>query len=217
MLVYVVGQGGRRQAQDSLFVALLLSTLSIIILELGVDVLSGRQFYGSRALLTLITFLFYVVNPLPGALYLLYLDQLRRRWVKIPHGIGILAFVPTFFAFILIVLSLFNGMIFTIDMHNVYQRGEFFYLVILSDLICMFLGFIYLVIHRQSFKGKDFSLFLFFPLPILLGSFLQIHFYGVEIAGISLAITLLIVYLHMQNSQANKDYLTSLYNRKLSE
>ncbi len=217
ILFYTMGQGGRRQAQDSLFVSLLLSTLAIIILELSVDLVSGRTFYGSRVLLTFVTFWFYVVNPLPGVLYLLYLDQLRRRWVSIPRGIGLIAFTPLAIAFILSLVSVFTGIIFSIDASNLYQRGSLFFLIIIADYLGMFLGFVYLLLYRESFKQKDFSLFLFFPLPVLLGSFLQAKFYGMEVTGISLAVTLLIVYLQMQNSQANKDYLTMLYNRSLSE
>lgn len=217
LLFYVIGQGGRRQAQDSLYVALLLSTFAIILFELAVDLLSGRVFYGSRTLLTVVTTIFYMLNPIPGALYLLYLDQLRRRWVKIPRGIGLAVLTPVVGSFILVVISLFNGIIFTIDSNNVYMRGPWFFLIILFSIICMVLGFVYLFIYRVSFRKRDFSLFMFFPLPILVGSILQIKFYGMEIAGTSLAITLLIVYLHMQNSQANKDYLTKLYNRSLGE
>ena len=217
LLFYVIGQGGRRQAQDSLYVALLLSTFAIILFELAVDLLSGRVFYGSRTLLIVVTTIFYMLNPIPGALYLLYLDQLRRRWARTPRGVGLVVLTPVVGAFILIVISLFNGIIFTIDSNNVYMRGPFFFLIILSSTSCMVLGFVYLFIYRVSFRKRDFSLFMFFPLPILVGSILQIKFYGMEIAGTSLAITLLIVYLHMQNSQANKDYLTKLYNRSLAE
>ncbi|HKM05424.1 MAG TPA: diguanylate cyclase [Sphaerochaeta sp.] len=212
-----MGNGGRRQAQDSLFVALLQATLTIIILELSVDLLSGRTFNGSRNLLTFVSFWFYVVNPIPGALYLLYLDQLRRRWVTIPRGIGLIVLVPIVLNVILNVISLFNGSVFTVDSNNFYQRGPLFFLVIIADFGCLFLGFVYLLFHRDTFKNKDFSLFLFFPIPVLIGSVLQATNYGIEATGISLAITLLIIYLQMQNSQANKDYLTHLYNRSLSE
>ena len=217
LLYYVMGQGGRRQAQDSLFVALLVATLTIIILEFSVDLLSGRTFNGSRVLLTFVSFWFYVVNPIPGALYLLYLDQLRRRWVTIPCGIGLIAFIPILLNGILNVISLFNGIIFTVDSNNLYQRGPLFYLVVIADFSCLVLGFVYLLYHKDNFKHKNFSLFLFFPIPVLIGSVLQAQNYGMEATGISLAITLLVVYLQMQNSQANKDYLTLLYNRSLSE
>ncbi|MFA6646740.1 MAG: diguanylate cyclase [Sphaerochaetaceae bacterium] len=217
ILFYVLGQGGRRQAQDSLFVALLVSTFMVIVFELSVDVFSGRTFPGSRGLLTFFTYMFYLVNPFPSIFYLLYLDQLRRRWVKIPRKIGAIAFTPAILGFILSTISLFNGMIYTIDANNVYHRGHFFYLITICDLLCFALGIIYLIHYRESFKKKDFSLFLFFPIPVLVAILLQVPFYGIEVVGLSLAVTMLIVYLQMQSSQAYKDYLTLLYNRGVSE
>lgn len=132
-------------------------------------------------------------------------------------ALAFLPLPPLAIACILVVISLFSGIIFTIDASNVYQRGPLFFLIIIADYLCLFLGFLYLLFHRIDFKERDFSFFMFFPLPILLGSLLQVRHYGIEITGLSLAVTLLIVYLHMQNSQANKDYLTKLYNRNLSE
>lgn len=217
MLYYVLGQGGRRQAQDSLFVALLFCALFMVIVEFGIDLVSGRTFSGSRIILTFSVFGLYMGNPLLAALYLLYLDQLRKGWVRIPHGIGIAAFVPFALCFILCFLSLFNGKIFSIDAGNIYGRGPYFHVITLIAYGGMSVGFAYLLLFRDSFKHRDFSLFLFFPLPTIIGSLLQLMFFGIEVAGISLVLTLLVVYLQMQNSQASKDYLTSLYNRSLSE
>ncbi len=217
ILFYLLPHGGRRQAQDSIFVLLLFVTFSIIILELGIDILKGKSFKGSRAIIIIVTCLFYMVNPIPGALYLLYLDQLRRKWLKIPKDIGIVVITPIIVTFILIVISLFNGMIFVIDENNLYQRGNLFFIIVIADFLCLFLGFFYILIYNKDFKDKDFSFFILFPLPVLIGSILQARFYGIELTGISLAITLLIVFIHTQNSQANKDFLTMLYNRNMSE
>lgn len=217
ILFYLLSHGGRRQAQDSIFVSLLISTLMIIIFEFGIDILTGKNFEGSKALITIVTFIFYVLNPIPGALYLLYLDQLRRNWIKIPKNISIVVLTPIIITFILNIISLFNGMIFVIDNNNIYQRGSFFFIVVIADYICMFLGFFYMLVFNKDFKGRDFSFFILFPIPVLVGSILQAKFYGVELTGISLVITLLIVFIHTQNSQANKDFLTMLYNRNMSE
>ncbi|NCB01147.1 MAG: GGDEF domain-containing protein [Spirochaetia bacterium] len=217
ILFYVLGQGGRRQAQDSLFVALLISTFLVVIFELSVDIFSGRTFYGSRPLLIFSTFMFYVFNPFPSVFYFLYLDQLRRRWVKIPWPIGVLAFSPAIIGFFLTTASLFKGMIFSIDAANVYHRGSSFFLITIFDLMCLLFGVIYLIYYRESFKKRDFSLFIFFPVPVLIAVVLQVAIYGLEMVGLSLALTMLIVYLQMQSSQANKDYLTLLYNRGVSE
>jgi len=217
VLWYVLGKGGKRQAQDSIFVALLFCALSIVVFEFLVDLLTGKAFFGSRMLLNVSAFGLYMGNPLLGALYLLYLDQLRRKWVRIPFRIGFLTFVPPCFACILCFLSMFNGMIFSVDADNLYHRGASFYLITLIAYGYFIIGVAYLLYFRNSFRHKAISLLLFFPFPILIGSLLQIMFFGIEVAGISMVLTLLIIFLHMQNSQANKDHLTSLYNRSLSE
>jgi diguanylate cyclase (GGDEF)-like protein len=157
------------------------------------------------------------MNPLPSVFYFLYLDQLRRRWLKIPRPIGALAFSPAILGVLLTTASLFNGMIYSIDANNIYQRGDMFFLITICDLLCLGFGLVYLIHFRESFKKRDFSLFLFFPVPVLIGVVLQVAFYGLEVVGLSLALTMLIVYLHMQSSQANRDYLTMLYNRGVSE
>lgn len=176
LLFYVSGQGGRRHTQDSLFFALLLTALAFIIFELAIDLLSGKMFYCSRTLLAFSLFLFFIFNPLPGILYLLYLDQIRRRWVRVPRGIGLIAFGPLLLAGLLSFASLFNGIIFTIDQNNVYHRGPWISLILGLDFLCLLSGLIYLIKYRDTFKGKNFSLLLFLPFPVLLGAILQFSF-----------------------------------------
>lgn len=217
LLWYVLGQGGKRQALDSLFVALLFCALSIVVFEFLVDLLTGRAFVGSRILLTISVFGLYMGNPILGILYLLYLDQLRRRWVRIPLPIGLFVSILLAIACILCLISISNGIIFSVDANNIYQRGPFFHIITLFAYGYFTIGVVYLLIFRDSFRHRDFSILLFFPFPLLFGSLVQLLNYGTEVAGISMVLTLLVIYLNMQNSQANRDYLTSLYNRKLSE
>ncbi|MDT4761674.1 GGDEF domain-containing protein [Sphaerochaeta sp. PS] len=217
MLFYVLGQGGKRQAQDALFIALLCCAFSILVFEFSIDLLTGRLFPGSRILLYFVVLCLYMGNPVLGALYLLYLDQLRNRWVRIPHKLLLFAFGPTLICLVLCLLSLSNGQIFSVDAVGVYHRGPYFYLITLIAYASMSMGFGYSLFFRKSFSDHDFSLFLFFPFPIIIGSLMQLFFEGLEVAGISMVLTLLVVFLHMQNSHANKDYLTLLYNRNLCE
>ena len=217
MLWYALGQGGKRQAQDSLFVALLLCALSMVVFDFSIDLLVGRVFPGSHILLKFSVFSLYMGNPILSGLYLLYLDQLRRRWIRIPYRIGAIAFAPSVIACLLCLLNLFNGMIFTIDTDNLYHRGPFFYCITLIAYGALTLSLAYLLWHRKSFRNMSFFLLLLFPFLLLIGSLLHLKFYGLKVAGISMVLALLVFYLHMQNSQVNRDHLTLLYNRSLSE
>lgn len=220
MLFYVLGQGGKRQAQDSLFVYLLFAIGIIITLELCIDIFTGRTFAFSQSLLTLSAFLFYLLNPLPGVFYFLYVDQLHKHWEKIPKKMGMLVLVPMAINIIFVVLSLSNGMIFSIDARNTYRRGDYFFLVTLCGLIYVFASYVHMLRFRSRYKGhnlRHFPRFLIYPIPVVAASILQVHIEGMEIIGVSLAITMLMIFLHTQNTHANRDYLTSLYNRSLGE
>lgn len=217
LLFYATGGRGKRQIQDSLFVGLLVATLAVIVFEFGVDVLSGTTFLGSRVSLKAVTCIFFVVCPLPGCFYFLYLDQLRRRWDRIPTAVMLILLVFMAPVLFLSISSIWNGRTFFIDSSNVYHRGEFLPLMVGMNFAGLIGGLVYLCNYREDFRDKDFSLFLFFPLPAIVGGILQAKFYGIELTGICIALTLLIVFLQMQNMHANKDYLTMLYNRSMSE
>lgn len=220
MLYYVLGQGGKRQAQDSLFVYLLYAIGLIIALELCIDIFTGRTFAFSHSLLTLSAFLFYLLNPLPGVFYFLYIDQVNNHWEKIPKKMGSLVLIPMAINAIFVVLSLSNGMIFSIDRSNTYSRGRYFFLVTICGLIYVFGSYVHMFrfrLHSKEQNHRQFPRVLIFPFPVVVASIMQVHFEGMEIIGVSMAITLLMIFLHIQNTHANKDYLTSLYNRSLGE
>ncbi|MDY0290023.1 MAG: diguanylate cyclase [Sphaerochaeta sp.] len=220
MLYYVLGQGGKRQPQDSLFVYLLIAVMGILSLELCIDLFTGRSFALARPILTLSAFLFYLLNPLPGVFYFLYIDQVHLQWEKIPKKKGFLILIPMAINGIFVVMSLFNGMVFSIDATNTYRRGEQFFLVTICGLIYVFGSYVHMYMYSRPFKGerrKQFPLVLFFPFPVVVASLLQVHLEGVEIIGVSMALTLLLIFLHTQNTHASRDYLTGLYNRSLGE
>lgn len=220
LLYYVLGQGGKRQAQDSLFVFLLFAILVIIVLELCIDIFTGRTYIFSRTILTLSAFLFYLLNPLPGVFYFLYIDQLYNRWERIPKRMGALVCIPMAINAIFVVMSLFNGMIFSIDASNTYRRGEYIFLVTLCALIYVGVSYVHFFRLRMRTKEKrnrQFPKVLYFPFLVVAASILQVYFEGMEVIGISMALTMLMIFLHIQNTHANKDYLTSLYNRSLGE
>ena len=214
MLLYVLGQGGRQQAQDSLFIYLLFSVMIIVLLELCIDIFSGTRFTGSHTVLTLSAFSFYLLNPLPGVFYFLYIDQLHNGWEKIPKKMGVLIFIPMMINAVFVCMSLFNGMIFTIDATNTYGRGEYFFLVSICGLVYVLGSQVHIVRAKRN-SNHTFPRVMIYPYPVVIASILQVHFEGMEIIGVSMILTMLMIFLHIQNTHANKDYLTSLYNRSL--
>ncbi len=159
----------------------------------------------------------FLLNPLIGAFYLLYIDQLIKRWERVPHRLGLMTLMPVLLNSFFVIRSLFNGMIFTIDATNTYVRGEYFFLVSICNFIYFIGGQLHLVLGRKDFPKQTNSLLIHFPFPIMVAALLQMHIPGLNILNVALSLTLLLVFLHMQHSQASRDYLTSLYNRSLCE
>lgn len=217
MLYYVLGQGGKRQPQDSLFIYLLFSVLVLLILELLMDVCSGRSFTGARFGNISSTFLFYLIMPSPGLMYFLYIDQLQQKWVRMPVKLGLLVAIPMHINTVLVIISLFNGMLFSIDASNTYHRGPFIVWVVILNFSYLLMGQIHAI--RQYLKNKKRSIpfLVFFPYPIVFAAFLQLFSEHMSLLLVTLTLTLLMVYLRIQNSRANKDFLTSLYNRSIGE
>lgn len=218
MLLYSLGQGGRRQAQDSLFVLLLLSTLALLSLEMLRHIFEGRTFAGSLPIHTVCVFFFFLFNPLLGYFYFLYLDQLQNRWGRIPQRMGILGAIPLLINSIFVGMSLFNGMVFSIDVTNSYARGPYFFLVPLSNLVYLVGGQAHNILHMRN-QGKRLTnvLNIILPIPLILASMVQALDESVSMLFLAVAFTLLMTYLHIQNNHASRDFLTSLYNRSVGE
>lgn len=217
MLYYVFGQGGKRQAQDSLFVMLLFSALSLLSLDLCLNLLSGRVYPGSRIVLSLVAFFFYLLSPLPGYFYFLYVDQLDKRWEQIPEKFGLLAAIPLLTNALFTIVSLFNGMIFSIDVGSTYSRGSHFYIIIVINLLYFIGGQLQSIRNLWIKKNVQSFLNLLLPTPIVAGAFVQVYIEGVEVMLLAFALSLLMGFLYNQNTYANRDFLTSLYNRSIGE
>ncbi len=217
ILNYVLGQKGRRQAQDSLFVSLIVTSLVLLILEMLISVFSGRYFSGSRTFLMALILGFYLLIPLPGALYFLYIDQMHNHWQKTPRRMGRSTFIPILVNAVCVLINLSNGMMFAIDATNTYHRGPYYFIAGICSLVYVLGAQTHLVLQRGVIKKENIASILAFPYPVLIGAGLQMYLPGIQIFGISLALTILLSFLQIQNIHANKDYLTSLYNRSLGQ
>jgi len=217
MLHYVLGQKGKRQDQDSWFALLLLCAMILLILKMGIDLSSGTIFSWSRLVLSLMAFLFCLLLPLPGFFYFLYIYQLDKGWERIPTKIWLLGSIPFQLNALFTIFSLFNGMLFSIDATNSYVRGDYFFLVVAVILLYFVGGQLFSIRQVKREQNKDNFLILFSPYPVLLASLLQMHVQYMEIRLVSFALTLLMIFLHVQNTHAHRDSLTSLYNRSIGE
>lgn len=215
LIFFNVSHKRERQLTDQkLFLALIVANVLALITDAGMWLTNGAPGAGMRELNILVTTVYYILNVPPCALWFLYVhnrlykDEARIKKLLIPLCI------PAALVFALSVLSIFTGWFFYFDAANTYHRGPLFLLFALLcySYLLASLGLIF--IKRKRFdKNYIRPLLTFIAIPFIAG-IIQTFFYGVSIAWASMAIGLLIIFIHMQHDQLYRDYLTGLFNRR---
>ena len=111
-----------------------------------------------------------------------------------------------------------TGLLFTLDEENRYHRGPWYFLPYAMMILYVLYG-AYLALRQmrrepsREKRRECLYLILFILLP-LLGNFLQMFHYGWWLAWPFTAVSLLFLYLNLQNRRIVVDALTGLYNRR---
>jgi len=78
----------------------------------------------------------------------------------------------------------------------------------------MLVAFMIIIINRKSLGKKRFFSLIFFAIPPFISIIIQITFYGTSFMLNSVVLSLLVVFINIQNYSIYTDYLTGLNNRK---
>lgn len=172
---------------------------------------------GAAALNAAFNCLLYAAAPAAPMLWFLYVnyqifhDEARLRGAM-PALVSLLA-VNT----VLSALSLFTGWFFSIDSNNVYSRGPLFFVYVIFNILLIAYSAILAFKNRSVLQKKYFYSMMLFFVPPVIGILLQTFYYGVSYNWVGMTVSVIIVYLNMQNRNLNIDYLTGAYNRRWLE
>lgn len=208
------GQAGRLPFNQRIFVAVLLSDAALLLLELLTKFSILHTILYPRLLLQVIVVIFYALNPVPLALWVLYLISILHNG-KNPTPIQVLfVSLPLFINAGMTLASLRGNFTFFIDPNDVYHRGHYF---IVMSLLCYSYLAVYMVLllkNRKALLKDTFPPLFFFAIPPIAAGILQTLFNGITLVWISLAFSLLIIHLKLQNEQIYTDHLTGLANKR---
>ena len=201
--------------EQKLFLLMVSANAVMLVLDAVLWVLNGRAGPDMRQANILLTVLYYVVNPVPAALWALYADYLV--YGSPVHTVRrILPFaVPLVLHTVISVMNYFGPYEFYFDSNNVYHRGPLFFLL---SLICyLYLGAtLLLVLFKRKQLDKDcFIPVLVYVLIPFAGGLIQSVCYGVSLIWICMCLSTLIIFVNSQHSRLNIDGLTGLSNRRL--
>jgi len=158
--------------------------------------------------------LLYIMEPVGAGIWILYADfQLFHDEKRIRKFKKVLIFLLTINA-VLSIMSLRTGWFFSVDMDNIYYRGDFFWLHTAFCYALIGYSFFLIVIKRRLIEKRYYYSLLLFFIPQVIGTLIQTVSYGVSYNWSGMMLSLLIIYFNIQDQGLNTDYLTGIYNRR---
>ena len=195
--------------QDQIYMMILYAAIVMLVL----DVLSrldgnAQAFY--PLLNTIGNFLIFALNSVLASLWLTYVhlyvlsDEKKTR--KLIYLLGLVNIINV----VIVIISQPFGWFYTIDVNNVYHRGEFYLLSILITVVLLFVAFFIIVSKRKNLNKRSFLSLLFFAFPPAISIVLQVKFYGVSLMLNSVVFSILVLFLNIQNHGMFTDHLQRL-------
>lgn len=189
----------------------------IMLLNLTGRCLDGQQFAGAHVLLLLLDHGSLILLVFLSYLWYLYVCDVLN------HGIGqrglpvLKAALPLLALLVLFFGNISNGLLFYLDEKNVYHRGPIFFLYVL--VVVGYLAVASVSAMRQSRREeqaerrRECRMLAWFAVPPVFGCVVQLCWEEIEFVLPATAVSLLLVYLDVQQGQVTRDVLTGLNNR----
>lgn len=192
--------------------------LHVTALLLVVDILSrfdGNTAAVYRMVNQIGNFTIFLLSPVIPSLWLVYVhfqvfcDERRTRRLYGP----LLAY-NLIHAVMLVISQFYGGWFYRIDAENVYHRGPLFLVPAFVTIILLMVAFVITIANRKSLGKKRFFSLVFAAIPPSVSILLQIAVYGISIMLSSVVLSLLSVFLNIQDHSLFTDHLTGVNNRK---
>lgn len=216
ILIIIYHQSINRLEKDSFQHKLFMRILFITFLMLIIDIFSrfdGRYNTIYSILNHFGNFIIFLISPILPSIWLQYVhyqifhEEVRTKKLLYPlliiNGINI----------IILIFTRYFGWYYYIDSENIYHRGPLFLLAATITVILILISFILIIKNRKKIEKKHYYALLFFAVPPLICLILQINFYGISLMLNGVVLSILIVFLNIQNHSIYTDYLTGVNNR----
>ena len=214
LLIFIRTKKSRLLLDQKLFITMVISNIFLLVLDSAMVLLDGVPGQYSRIFLYISTFLYYIFNTLICLFWYLYVHYYIYRNKNALKKQILPISIPFLAVFVMAIISLFSDVIFYVDVDNIYHRGRYFLVMVLICFLYIAYAYILLIIKRKMINKREFLSLALFIVPAVIGGVIQILVYGITLMWICATLSLLIIYINIQNGQLYKDYLTDLYNRR---
>ena len=200
-----------RKLESRLMMALLAVSMFNCVADIYVFQCDGTPGPGYRAILMVGDTYLYLYNLIVGIgiiyLILLHIDRKTK-------GLHMILFwVLSVVEMVLLIVNLFEPIVFEIDENNVYHRGDYYILFVVLGFVLVFYGYTYYMIAKLRNPSLRYFPVMEFLAPVVVGNIVQMKIYGISLLPISFAVAFAAITIALQNECIYIDKLTGVYNR----
>jgi diguanylate cyclase (GGDEF)-like protein len=192
-------------------------TMQILVIEaitFAVDRVPGKAMYWAAHLSNSLLFLMTLA---PLSLWLVYLDECIVTDERMKKRKRAVYAVFNLIAAGIVVANLFTGILFTIQLGNVYMRGPAVVWIMALNGI-LFFGYLPTLWNYRTFiSGRIYELILALGVLPFLGAAIQILFYGTPALWPMMALVALAAHFLVEKEEIRRDCLTGLCSRMQME
>lgn len=203
------------------FINLIIINSIILLLDNSIYLLRGISSPGIIIMTYMICCVCFMLHTWFGYEWLCYVIGFVYPRFQLTKVGRFLIMIPSLISNLLVILTPWTGWIFHFNSQNVYTRGPLIMFTFIIDMV--YLTAATWILTREYMnpnairRRNEYLALLVVPLPMLIGNILQICFYGLTVAWIASAVSLMILYSENQNQQSSRDALTGLYNRRQTD
>jgi len=203
-----------RTFSNRLLRVIIVATAVSIIMEPLTWIFDGMLFRGAYELEYSTNFILFLIGPVIGGLLLSYMDY---RTYKNPRRVRQKFYYQqaSLVTFFLLVFNIFNPIYFAVNpVTNNFRSGYYknlHYLVLAGFYIYMLY---FIVKNRNKTTLKESMIFLICFLAPIIGMVIQLFESKLHFSWTSIVVGLMMIYIFLETTPSEEDYLTKLYNRK---
>lgn len=214
-IIYI--QNVKNEGKEVLQYKIYMAMLKIAIFMLIMDVFSrfdGRPGTIYPYINHISNFLMFAMNLFIASLWIMYVHDQVIQDEKNTRRLAISLILLNVINIITVIVSQFFGWFYYIDDANIYHRGHLFWVSVLLVIGLIIFAIILVIKNKSRIEKKYYYSLIWFAIPPFAGIILQTFFYGISIMLNCFTLSMLIVFVNVQNHSMYTDYLTGIYNRK---
>ncbi|MBR1875813.1 MAG: histidine kinase [Lachnospiraceae bacterium] len=144
--------------------------------------------------------------------FILYQSR-EKSFVKSPAFI--ISFGLWLVYILLLVVNVFNGMIYRVDDQNRYTRGPLFQVLVMPTVLIMGINLITVWLKRKKLSSKQIHAFTVYAAAPMIAMILQMFFFGVHLISLSSVIAALFMLSYIIAHESEQYHIVEAENAKL--